>query len=374
MGIDPQTLRTNPALARLADIFRQYEGLRQRRYFSEKVRAEMAVAGKEFTLVAGGDGPAVRPIVYAKHKVQGCDDRTNSWTVKNPFAAQAPFLRIEALLSCVPYDSPQAVTISAAAPATFDKKSASSGVRADASKLPDHNGWQGGSAAFSATGPAVATPLGQAGFSATEHGVRTPGGRATSWAQWEKSFHPPLALGERQALGVWVWSDAGGGIVNLQLRSPEHISSGIADHYVGLDFKGWRYFELVEPEGERCDDYAWPYASNVYGLYRELVDFDHVGTFGVWLNAVPPGGRTACRLSPIKALPLVRARLKKPPDHLQRDSNGVSRGDGERGLFGVPARARLPALWTGRRDSPRGGSQAGGARAAAGKQPSWFRL
>ena len=71
MGIDLQTLRTNPALARLADIFRQYEGLRQRRYFSEKVRAEMAVAGKEFTLVARGDGPAVRRVVYAKHKVAG---------------------------------------------------------------------------------------------------------------------------------------------------------------------------------------------------------------------------------------------------------------------------------------------------------------
>ena len=111
---------------------------------------------------------------------------------------------------------------------------------------------------------------------------------------------------------MWVWSDSGRGIVNLQLRSPEHVSTGIADHYVDLDFKGWRYFELIEPEGERSDDYAWPYASNVYGLYREGVDFNRVGTFNVWLNAIPPGGRATCRLSPVKALPLVKAKLKNP--------------------------------------------------------------
>jgi hypothetical protein len=53
------------------------------------------------------------------------------------------------------------------------------------------------------------------------------------------------------------------------------------------------------------------YSSNVYGLYRELVDFNRVGTFDVWLNAVPPGG-ASCRLGPVKALPLVSARLKNP--------------------------------------------------------------
>ena len=90
MGIDPQNLRTNPALARLADIFRQYEDLRQRRYFSEKVRADMAAAGKEFTLVqADGGEPAVRPVVYAKHKFEDCDDRMSSWSVENPYGASA---------------------------------------------------------------------------------------------------------------------------------------------------------------------------------------------------------------------------------------------------------------------------------------------
>ena len=50
----------------------------------------------------------------------------------------------------------------------------------------------------------------------------------------------------------------------------------------------------------------------MYSLYRELVDFNHVGTLGVWLNAVPPGGPATCRLSPVKALPLVRAKLRNP--------------------------------------------------------------
>lgn len=79
-----------------------------------------------------------------------------------------------------------------------------------------------------------------------------------------------------------------------------------------LDFTGWRYFELVETEGERVDRYIWPYSNQVYWIYREEVDFSHVGTLSLWLNGLPHDGQVQCRMSAIRALKLVQTRLIDP--------------------------------------------------------------
>jgi hypothetical protein len=112
-------------------------------------------------------------------------------------------------------------------------------------------------------------------------------------------------------LGLWVHGDGQHQVLNLQLRSPSHLSHGIGDHYIPIDFEGWRYFELIEPEGERHADYAWPYGG-IYAIYRESVAYGQVASLGLWYNNLPPGQRAACYLSPIKALPLVSTKLVRP--------------------------------------------------------------
>jgi hypothetical protein len=99
--------------------------------------------------------------------------------------------------------------------------------------------------------------------------------------------------------------------LNLQLRSPTHVSHGIGDHYIPIDFTGWRYFELIEPEGERHAQYAWPYGG-IYSIYRESVSYGQVASLGLWYNHLPPGQRAVCYLSPIQALPLVSTKLVNP--------------------------------------------------------------
>jgi hypothetical protein len=78
-----------------------------------------------------------------------------------------------------------------------------------------------------------------------------------------------------------------------------------------VDFTGWRYFQLIEPEGERFARYSWPYG-NPYAIYRESTDHAHVASLALWLNDIPPGGKVTCALSPIKALPLAAIRLVNP--------------------------------------------------------------
>jgi len=87
--------------------------------------------------------------------------------------------------------------------------------------------------------------------------------------------------------------------------------AGIGEHYIVIDFTGWRYFELVEPESRRWALYSWPYGGP-YSIYRESVNFSQVSSLSLWLNNVPPGKNVTCFLSPIKAMPLAKSVLRRP--------------------------------------------------------------
>jgi len=95
------------------------------------------------------------------------------------------------------------------------------------------------------------------------------------------------------------------------LRCPAHLVAGLGEHYLPVNFTGWRYFELIESEGERYEDYEWPYG-HPYAIYRESVDFGHLESVSLWYNSLPAKGSACCYLSPIKALPLVKATLSNP--------------------------------------------------------------
>ena len=112
-------------------------------------------------------------------------------------------------------------------------------------------------------------------------------------------------------MGVWVYGDGQGEVLNFQVRSPEHLVGGIGEHYVIVDFTGWRYVELIEPERQRYADYSWPYG-HIYSIYRESVNYSQVEKLSLWYNNLPLNKKVTCYLSPIKALPLMNAKLSQP--------------------------------------------------------------
>lgn len=136
--------------------------------------------------------------------------------------------------------------------------------------------------------------------------------RQRAWAKMGKKFAPPANLSGHEALGVWVYGDGKGEVLNLQLTDPRSVSWGaLADHYIVVDFQGWRYFELIESERERHDDYSWPYYGG-YAIYRFCVYHAKIETFGLFFNNIPPKETVTCYLSPIKAIPTVKAKLRNP--------------------------------------------------------------
>ncbi len=294
MGINPNNIGAIPVYQRLGGIMKQYEALRHADYFDESVKWKLKEPGKAFTLFRAADGRwRFRRVQHAEHRVEGMNGWSNVWSASNPFAQQPLRLRIEALMSAGPYDAPANITLTDFADAReFADRAAAQGVTFELQRASD---------------------LVKAGkfsgvFSASNAGKTD---RKGAWAKAGKTFAPPLDLSQHQALGVWVHGDGQGETLNIQLRSPQHITRGIGEHYIIVDFTGWRYFELIEPEGERYSRYKWPYGSP-YSIYRENVAYRHVASLGLWYNDLPANRRSACYLSPIKAMPLVPARLRDP--------------------------------------------------------------
>ncbi|HSW43948.1 MAG TPA: hypothetical protein VLM89_00055 [Phycisphaerae bacterium] len=293
-GLDPDGFKSNPLYQRMAAMMRQYEELRHKRHFDDATLAALREPGREFTLVKTEDGAwRFRPVVCTRHKVQGTDDPSAAWTVENPFGPQVPRLRIEALMSTETFDSPNARVLTDFSDLDqYTVRAAAQGVTCELAVAAE---------------PVKVGPR-SARLTATNSGDKADG----AWARVGRVFEPTLNMKGREAIGVWVHGDGGGEVLNFQWRSPpELIHRGVGEHYVIVDFKGWRYFELVELDGALHGQYNWPYGG-AYDIYRENVDEGNLKTFDIWCNNLPPGRPVECFIGPIRCLPLVKAKIRNP--------------------------------------------------------------
>ena len=298
MGINPDNM-DRPVYKRLGQIMRRYEDLRHAEYFDESVKEKLRVLGDEFTLVEEKHNQwRFYRTHFDKHKINALVDGKYDWKTTNPFDKQPLRLRLEVLMSVGAYDSSESVS------------------------LTEFNGEDEIGELSSAQGVYLEVdPAGNGNESDSSDAVITyrnitQGNPRAAWAKAEKTFSPPIDLDEKGALGVWIYGDGKGETLNFQLKSPDHISHGINDHYVTVDFDGWKYFELVEPESERYEHYEWPYGS-AYSIYRENVNYSHVETLNIYCNNLASGTSAQCRIKPIKALPFVPITIENPAFSIQ---------------------------------------------------------
>ena len=299
MGVDPSTIDAVPAFQQVAPLFRSYEELRRSGKVPDEVRAMLREPGAEFTMtgIAGkpGDKPGLQRVAYDRHLVSGLDNGTSEWTLQNPYGPQPAGIRIEAMMCSGPYSSPAAKVLTDFAEGQLPERAAAAGVTMS-------------------FGPATTQPAAPDGTAAATVVTLTNAGAAAKNASWAKAanrYEPTLSLDPTAVIGLWVHGDGRGEVLNLQVTSPQHLTRGIADHYIPIDFVGWRYFELIEPESERSEAWAWPYGGP-YAMYREMVHYGKVETFSIWANGVAAGQSASVAVSPIKALPLVEAPLVNP--------------------------------------------------------------
>jgi hypothetical protein len=273
-----------------------YERLRLARYFDTQTVARVAVPGDEFRLRQAPSGAWLfTPVKMSAHRVSRLGNGSEAWTSHNPYSKQPLSARIEALYAAAPYDSPSRVPLAVAAdfPSFKIATAASSIALALAEVTTDTKG--GGS---------------NLRLQAENKGASCTG----AWARATLDFPAPYrTLKGAGALGLWVKGDGSGALLNLQLGTPREYMHALSDHYVTLDFTGWRYVELLvrERDVERMADYVWPYGG-AYDIYRNPLDMSHISQVSLYLNSLPPGAAVDVTVSPIMALPTQPVTLKSP--------------------------------------------------------------
>jgi len=291
MGVNPTNIGHTPAYERLAPMFQVYEGLRHAQVVPESLKRRLRVLGDEYHLVKDENDWRFCPVRYEQNRVTSRDTERISWVVENPFMEQGLRARIEPLMGLRRAGDASEMILEGfddLGPWTSRAKEQVQGSLEPGETVP-------------ATGERACM------FRAkSERSERTG-----SWIQMIRVFDPPLNLGNRQGLSLWVKGDGSGTVLNVQLRSPEHTThGGCGDHYIRLDFEGWKLVELVEPESAEIEGMQWPYGG-AYAIYRETVDYGQIERLSLWYNLLPQGQEVVSQIGPIHAVPISSVRCSE---------------------------------------------------------------
>src|SRR5258705_8881993 len=97
------------------------------------------------------------------------------------------------------------------------------------------------------------------------------------------------------------------------MESPLQLSHGDrGDHFVKIDFTGWKYFELIEIESAEFSNYQWPNSNNFYDTYRSTIQFNKVDKLQLWYNNLPANKEVNCIIGSVKAIPTVTGVMENP--------------------------------------------------------------
>lgn len=192
------------------------------------------------------DGDTLKRARYQRFDVA---DSQSDFTVENADAAQTPYVRIENRYAAGAYDAPDAVELIAL----------------------DEN---------------------------------APAQKLTS-----ATFDPPLDLTKNLAMGFWVYGDGKGEKINIRVESPSHLVSGHNDHFLTVDFTGWRYVPFVEADNGVQPPESWPIScGSIYVEYREKVHYKAVSA----VHLMVVGDCAGLKFRTLKALSAVPTKLVNP--------------------------------------------------------------
>lgn len=306
LGFSPDAITTSYNQQRLASIINRYETLRLSGAVPQSVRDLLAKPGHAFHLE--GDTPETqvfRPANFARHDLAAVDGR-DTWQVENLYGAQVPRIRIETQLSVEGYNSPNSALIE-----DFS----------DRAKYGELTAREGVNASFSI----VDNPVKDAKWSASLIATNTNVEPNRAWVSVEREFDPAFSL-DGKGMGLWVHGDGSGALVNLQIRSPKHVTFALSEHYVRLNFEGWRYVELIDTADYAIEKYEWPYSqprtdwehelskamSFAYPMYHAHLNYAQIGALRIALNDLPQGKEVRVFLGPIRGVPHKPATLQDP--------------------------------------------------------------
>ena len=273
-----------PGVLRLTELFGTYERFRVAKAFSPAALARIRTPGEDYRLRrnAAGNWTFCRADTHV-HRVTGREDGSSAWTETVGYPVRGFALRVEALsAAAADAGTNSTVLLEASDPA---RRISAKGVKAEVATVRD--GEHGDVTVLRGENRAAADPRG-------------------AWAAAEFDFKPYRDIGTARAFGLWVKGDGKGELLNVQPNAPREYGAAKSEHYLKIDFTGWRYvtFLLSERDADRCEEWTWPYDPQ-YLVYRNTIDPKHVSRIALYLNGIPKGGTCEVAVSRIRALETV---------------------------------------------------------------------
>ena len=288
-----ETFSRNGRREEIAAIIRTYDKLRMEDRFPAEVRRPLREHGSAWRLLpAEGEANGYR-LIPARYVKSGILRAGATWQVQNDFGPQPLRVRVEALPAVAAYGAAENLVV-----ADFAKLAFTAGghpAAKTAIQLTGETHPQAGAVArLSCVGPAADSPFPR----------KLAGHGQPAWAQVSAALPAKLDLGRHRALGLWIKGDGSGATLNVQL---ELTPQSYLHFYQPIDFTGWRYCELGEPEGDRVMDY---FTYEKHALHDLKLD----GFGGVTLMILdPPRGRNVeLELGRIEALYETGGQLVNP--------------------------------------------------------------
>ena len=121
-----------------------------------------------------------------------------------------------------------------------------------------------------------------------------------AWVSASAVYSPYRSLGKARALRFRVKGDGSGSLLNVQLETPREYGLALSEHYVKMDFTGWRDMEMLmcERDAGEYTSYKWPYSGYIPVFHRPI-NAGNVSALNFYLNEVPAGGECMVEISDV---------------------------------------------------------------------------
>ena len=139
--------------------------------------------------------------------------------------------------------------------------------------------------------------------------------RTAAWVSAAASFaFPGRNVGKDVAgFSLWVKGDGSGALLSVVLSNVPDFAVAFSEHYLKLDFTGWRRVDFLMRErdaGERYR-YRWPFGSFPSPVYINGIKPEHLGGVTLYLNDIPQGAAASVEIGEVKPLLQTPGRIEK---------------------------------------------------------------
>ncbi len=232
-------------------IYRKYDELRKANYFSEKTLEKVRNGKWEYHIAQKDNGSYV--FVEKDYQIKKLydllDAARNKAIYRNPFTAQKPFLRLEALMA--------------------------------------------------------------ARGTEQEVMLRLDKDRELTGQVREKTFEGSIDLSDKLARKVSVCGNGKPGIIAIKLYAGITTVKSYAEYFIDTDFEGWRDFVLLESENGEPSDVSFASMNKELGMYESYRhEFDHKHITKIAVETT--GDMTGVKMSDIVAVDHMYEVLKNP--------------------------------------------------------------